>query len=58
MPQAAGMPLIDNGNVFASLRPRRERNKFRFLDVRWRSRDSGHTQKLMLPPGFTISKGQ
>lgn len=28
MPQAAGMRLIDNGNVFASVRPRRERNKF------------------------------
>lgn len=30
MPRAAGMRLIDNGNVFASVRPRRERNKFKF----------------------------
>lgn len=28
MPQAAGMRLIDNGNVFANVHARRERNKF------------------------------
>lgn len=57
MPQAAGMRLIDNGNVSANVRPRRERNRFKFTCAVPFQGFRSHAETLTPPDAFHRPEG-